>query len=223
MTTKAPDEPQANQARRRGARTKGDEREDQILSAMRSLLADHPIDDVTIDDISSAAGISRTSFYFYFPSKQAVLTTLMERIWDDFASTHDWFDAVGPDPGGLREQLDAVAAIWQTNGSIMACAARTGYTSGYAPLQDFLARARARFVERLAAKIESDRSAGLAPDGPPAADLATLVAVMRDAGLSELTSSTAIVPVGDERSTTADDALDTLTIAILRMIYGRID
>ena len=95
MTTKAPDEPQAHPARRRGARTKGDEREDQILSAMRSLLADHPIDDVTIDDISSAAGISRTSFYFYFPSKQAVLTTLMERIWDDFASTHDWFDAVG--------------------------------------------------------------------------------------------------------------------------------
>lgn len=227
MTTKAPDDPQAHPARRRGARTKGDEREDQILSAMRSLLADHPIDDVTIDDISSAAGISRTSFYFYFPSKQAVLTTLMERIWDDFASTHDWFDADGPDADGLREQLGAVAAIWKTNGSIMACAARTGYTSGYAPLQDFLARARARFVERLAAKIERDRSAGLAPDGPPAADLALLVAVMRDAGLSELTSSTA-APAGDGQSstvTTADDdaALDTLTIAILRMIYGRID
>ena len=54
------------------------------------------------------------------------------------------------------------------------------------------------------------------------------MAVMRDAGLSELTSSTATTPAGDGQSstaTTADDdaALDTLTIAILRMIYGRID
>ncbi|MGQ7509499.1 hypothetical protein ACTGWL_11635, partial [Streptococcus suis] len=84
----------------------------------------------------------------------------------------------------------------------------------------FLARARARFVERLAAKIERDRSAGLAPDGPPAANLANLVAVMRDAGLSELTSSAGTVPAV---TVPADDALDTLTVAILRMIYGRID
>lgn len=212
MTTTGPNGPKT---RRRGARTKGDEREEQILDATRSLLAEYPIDDVTIDDISSAAGISRTSFYFYFSSKQAVLTTLMERIWDEFTSTHDWFDSEGPDTAGLREQLDAAATIWQTNGSIMACAARTGYTSGYAPLQEFLGRARGRFVERLAAKIERDRSAGLAPEGPAATEVATLVALMRDAALTELTSAES-ASIGGAASV----SLDTLTVAILRIIYG---
>lgn len=191
--------------RRRGARTKGDEREHQILAVTRSLLAHRPMGEITIDEIASAAGISRTSFYFYFPSKQAVLTTLMEQVWDEFSRTHDWFDTTGPDPAGLRRQLEAVAEIWEANGPILACGTQAGPDFGYAPLHEFIDRARRRFVDRLAAKIERDRRAGLAPDGPPAAELATLVAIVRDGAMS------------------AHGSLDTLTETISRMIYGRID
>lgn len=200
--------------RRRGAPTKGDRREEQILAATRRLLSHRPIGQVTIDEIASAAGISRTSFYFYFPSKQAVLATLMEQTWNEFTSTHEWFDSDGPDLDGLRAQLAAVAAIWRDNGPILACAAQSGQ-SDYPPLQEFLGRARERFVARLAAKIERDRAAGLAPDGPATAELATLVAIVRDGRLAELAQ-------GDPDDARDAHALDALTQTIGRMIYGRV-
>lgn len=202
-------------ARRRGTPSKGDQREKQILSATRDLLAQRPIDELTIDDISSAAGISRTSFYFYFPSKQAVLATLMEQIWEEFATTHEWFDTDGPDPAGLLTQLDAVAEIWRANGPILTCAKQTPQNSGYRPLDEFVERARGRFVERLAGKIDRDRRLGLAPDGPSALELATLVAVLRDGRLADLTMQ----PDLDDTDYTR--AQEALAEAIIRIIYVR--
>ena len=218
QTTRAYDEQMSSTtaprstSRRRTARSKGDEREEQILSATRELLTRRPMGEVIIDEIASAAGISRTSFYFYFPSKQAVLATLMEQTWDDFTSTHEWFDSVGADRDGLRAQLIAVAEIWRANGPILACATGAGGTSADAALHDFLDRARQRYVERLAAKIERDRSLQLAPQGSPATELATLVAIMRDGRLAEVSAS------GDTAA-----AVASLADTIERMIYGRLE
>lgn len=204
-------------ARRRGTPSKGDQREEQILTATRSLLTHRPMADVTIDEIASAAGISRTSFYFYFPSKQAVLATLMEQTWDQFSTTHEWFDSDGPHPDLLRAQLDAIADIWRANGPILACVGQSPQGSGYPPLEDFIGRARQRFIERLATKIDRDRALGLAPDGPPATELATLVYIVRDGRLADLTATT----------TTSETAYiatrNALAEAIIRMIYGILD
>lgn len=199
-------------ARRRGARTKGDIREEQILAVTRDLLMTRPMGEVTIDEIASAAGISRTSFYFYFASKQAVLATLMEHTWDELSGTHDWFDADGPDPEGLARQLDAVAAIWRANGAILACST---HHAGYEPLREFIDRARRRFVDRLAAKIERDRRTGAAPAGPDAAELASLIANMRDGRLAELTA-----PGNNDSPAATDSALAAVATATLRIIYG---
>lgn len=58
---------------------KGDLRERQILDAAESLLATRGYADMTVADIAEAAGITRGALYFYFASKQDVLTALVAR------------------------------------------------------------------------------------------------------------------------------------------------
>ena len=36
--------------------------------------------EISVDDLAKGAGISRSTFYFYFPSKDAVLMTLLKRV-----------------------------------------------------------------------------------------------------------------------------------------------
>src|SRR5437016_2686295 len=68
---------------RRTARVSGDERERAILATAERLLAERPLHEVSVDDLARGAGISRPTFYFYFPSKEAVLLTLLDRMVDE--------------------------------------------------------------------------------------------------------------------------------------------
>lgn len=118
-------------ARRRGRPSKGELREERILDATRRLVGERSMADITIDEIAAAAGISRTSFYFYFPTKQAVLAALMDQVWERLGQTHVWFGSGGPSPDELGEQLRRVAGIWQENSRVLACAMPTGFAGGY--------------------------------------------------------------------------------------------
>ncbi|BAW06763.1 TetR/AcrR family transcriptional regulator [Nocardia seriolae] len=212
-TIEGQSEPTTKGLRRRGTMSKGDQREAQILDATRQLLTKKPMANLTVDDITNATGISRTSFYFYFPSKQAVLARLMEDVSDRYAQTHVWLPSTGPQRELLRAQLAGAAEVWHDNSAILVCSLE-GYDSGYPPLVEFIATSATRFTNALAAKIERDRAAGLAPEGIAPATLAALVALMRDGRLSQLAAATP-----DEVAT----GLDDLTEAILRLIYGRLD
>ncbi|MDQ1630892.1 MAG: TetR/AcrR family transcriptional regulator, ethionamide resistance regulator, partial [Frankiaceae bacterium] len=50
-----------------------------MLAATAVLLGTHRFDQVSVADILTKAGVSRASFYFYFPSRQAVLAELVRR------------------------------------------------------------------------------------------------------------------------------------------------
>ncbi|MCU1616028.1 MAG: regulatory protein TetR, partial [Frankiales bacterium] len=63
---------------RRRARPSGEDREAAILATFERLLAERPLSAVSVDDLARGAGISRPTFYFYFPSKDAVLLTLLD-------------------------------------------------------------------------------------------------------------------------------------------------
>jgi hypothetical protein len=58
---------------------KGDIREQEILDAAENLLAKLGYQDMTVNEIAEAAGITRGALYFYFASKQAVVTALVAR------------------------------------------------------------------------------------------------------------------------------------------------
>jgi len=195
--------------RRRGGPSKGDQREAQILAATRELLTDRGVNDLTIDAIAKAAGVSRTAFYFYFPTKQAVVAALLDGLWEQFGRTHGWFDSTGPDRAGLREHHRQVAEVWREHHATLTCT--TGFVD-YEPLVDWVDRAHARFVAGLAAKVERDRRDGLAPAGPEPMAMAELVSDLRDARFRVIAQQTGAA---------FDRMVDDLTEVVLRMVYGR--
>lgn len=67
-TTEAPGRREANKARTREA----------ITTALRELVQQRPVDQLTVDQVADAAGISRRTFFNYFGSIPAVLTTVFE-------------------------------------------------------------------------------------------------------------------------------------------------
>src|SRR5580698_1386132 len=65
--------------RRREGPSKGDLKKDAILDTAWQLLGVKPMTAITIDELSNGAGISRSSFYFYFDSRAAVIRALADR------------------------------------------------------------------------------------------------------------------------------------------------
>src|SRR3712207_4675703 len=57
-------------ARRDDPQHTGADLRERILSALRDLLRERTFDSLSVAEIISAAGVSRASFYFYFPGKQ---------------------------------------------------------------------------------------------------------------------------------------------------------
>src|SRR5258708_24374810 len=56
------------------------EKERAILEATQQLLATMSLSDLSVAEIIKAANVSRTSFYFYFSSKDAVVVALVKEI-----------------------------------------------------------------------------------------------------------------------------------------------
>ena len=200
----------ATEVRRRGGPTKGEQREAAILTATRELLDERSINDLTIDEIAKAAGVSRTSFYFYFPTKQAVVAALLNGLWDEFGHTYAWFDSDGPDRPGLRAHHDAVAQVWRENRSTLTCT--TGLVD-YEPLVEWAEKAQQRFVEGLVAKIERDRIAGFIGLGIDDEPLARMIAELRNSQFREISALEGVA---------YEQALDDFTEVVLRMIYGSV-
>jgi AcrR family transcriptional regulator len=79
-----------------------DARREQLLSSGARLLATRPYDEVSIEEIARAAGVSKGLLYHYFPTKKDFLIAALERGQDELAAL------TAPDPSLLpAEQLAA--------------------------------------------------------------------------------------------------------------------
>jgi len=205
MTTPAVQRP----ARRR-APARGDRREQAILEGARALLETRPLSQLTIDELAGAAGISRSSFYFYFDSKQAVLGALLDGISEELAADNGpWLDGTAPDEPALRAATAATVALWRTHRGLLRQAWQGD--TGDAQLLAWRTGVLERGTARTAARIERARAAGLAPDGPPSAlVLARMVHALKNGLLAEHPAD------GDDAQLTQD-----LVTATLRLVYGR--
>ncbi|WP_229072899.1 TetR/AcrR family transcriptional regulator [Actinoplanes sp. DH11] len=191
--------------RRRGP-SKGDRREQAILATARELLARKPLAEITIDELAAGAEISRSSFYFYFDSKLAVVVALLHGLTGELmAGSGPWLDGTGPDEDALRRSLTGLAELWRSHGRLLAGALAAA--PGCPPIAAWRAGLRDAHVSRLAARIERDRAAGLAPGGPEPAVLAGMIDDLRTAtfaGPGEI----------------SDRLVGDLVTVELRMLYG---
>lgn len=170
----------SSQGRRRGPR-KGDLREAAILDTMAELLAERPLSSLGVDELARGAGISRSTFYFYFDSREAVLRALSDRLADlVFEASDSWLRRGDESPKeALRRAVAAYMGLWREHGPVLRAIANS--CSGDPELMGFWSEAGERFVAAAASQIEREREAGLAQPGPPsAADLALVLSSMAE-------------------------------------------
>jgi TetR/AcrR family transcriptional regulator, ethionamide resistance regulator len=196
--------------RSRRAPTKGDQREQALVDAARTVFRDKPIGQVTIDELAGAAGITRSGFYFYFESKPALLAALVDQRLDEAdLEMAEWLDSDGIGRNALRHALAAGLARWKVDGRWL----REAFVAPDPGPE--VTQVRDRLVDQgcslFSKRIERDARAGLTVGGPPEL-LAKMAVHLRSAMFAD-----AYANPGDLDE---DTLLDTLTDAILRLIYG---
>jgi AcrR family transcriptional regulator len=113
--------------RQRPAR-RGDERELALLRTAERLLVDEGFATASLSQIAAEAGVSRPGFYFYFASKEALLSTLIVRTLDTLV------DSLAPPSAGevadpvtaLRLGLRTAADLWHDHRAVLMAASELG-------------------------------------------------------------------------------------------------
>jgi len=201
---------------RRSARPSGDERELAILATAERLLEDRPLTDISVDDLAKGAGISRPTFYFYFPAKEAVLLTLLDRVINEADAALET----------LAENLDVdrdniwrngINVFFETFGSHKAVTRAGQAARGTsAEVRELWSTFMAKWIAYTAALIGAERERGAAPENLPAHELATALNLMNERTL--FASFTAEQPSVPEAR-----VVDTLVHIWVNSIYGSID
>lgn len=198
---------------RRSARPSGDERELAILATAEKLLQDRPLADISVDDLAKGAGISRPTFYFYFPSKEAVLLTLLDRVVNEADSALQ----------SLADRLESGRdEMWRTgiNVFVETFGSHRAVIRGGQGVRAINAEARQlwsgflqKWIAHTASIIEAERARGAAPETLPALELATALNLMNERALSASL-------LAEEPSVPEANVLDTLVHIWVSAIYG---
>jgi TetR/AcrR family transcriptional regulator, ethionamide resistance regulator len=209
--------PAASRARpsrsRRGSRPSGDDRELAILATAERLLDERPLNEISIDDLARGAGISRPTFYFYFPSKDAVLLSLLERVAAEASSSAEVTTpeqlAENP-PQHWRAAIDSFFRTFSSHRSVAIACAQTRGTNP--EVRDLWATIMTGSIRLTAQAIQAERDRGAAPAGIPAYDLAI--------ALNQMNERAMYAAFADEQPAIArTDVVDVLLRVWLCSIY----
>ena len=198
---------------RRSARPSGDTRELAILETATRLLDERPLHEISVDDLARGAGISRPTFYFYFPSKDAVLMTLIERVIMEADSALE----------SVSDQIPTDRyAFWRTGINFFFAGfgahkgvSRAGYEARATipAAAELWSRFMQKWIDNTARIIEVERARGQAPATLPALNLATALNLMNERVL--------MAAFADERPAVPEEqVLDTLVHIWVTTIYG---
>ena len=161
-------EPSSRSQRRATGPRKGERRREAILDAAELLLATTPFSRLTMDDIANRAGLSRSALYFYFASKEEVLTGLHERIYDEMVRTMDPLAVEGASvAAAMSEAIERVCDNWRAHSHALRTFHETAMVSP--AFEDVWRRRLEQHVTALAVIVEGERAAGRAAPGPPPA------------------------------------------------------
>ena len=199
---------------RRATRASGDDRERAILETAERLLEDRPLSELSVDDLAKGAGISRPTFYFYFPSKDAVVLTIIDRLVADAAESRQEALstlAQGDPRAGLRKALEDLYGAFRSRQAVALAAAELRPTNSEA--RDLWSQVMEGWVTDATAVIEAERARGAAAPGQPARELAIALVQMNER-VQYATFA------GESPSLEDDRVLDVLVDIWLRAIYG---
>ena len=92
----------------------GEERREAILAAVEDLLRQRPLAEINIGDISRAAGVTRSGFYFYFPSKGAAVTAMLGDVFAEMiAGAAGFVEGSSPTTETVRAAMFTAWNSWR--------------------------------------------------------------------------------------------------------------
>jgi AcrR family transcriptional regulator len=199
---------------RRAARISSDEREAAILQTAERLLQERTLADISVDDLAAGAGISRPAFYFYFPSKDAVVLTLVDRLVEGAnVAKEGTLDRFIADPAsGWRQAIQVFYDVLGAHRAVIRAAAELSPTNKEA--RELRTQITEGWVQAVTERIEEERKRGAAKAGLPARDLATALVQMNERAM--------LAVFAEESPAVSEDKLvDVLCEIWLDAIYGR--
>jgi AcrR family transcriptional regulator len=186
-----------------------------VLAATTDLLRTTALADLSVAQILAKGGVSRTSFYEHFSSKDDVLVklvrTVSEEIADQIAPLFDRGES--PIDDVYRDALDTWMHMGARYGPLLVAA--TEEWPRIPELRRLWFSMLADFSGRLAALIDRDRAAGIAPPGADAEALAS--------SLTWATERAFHIAMGghDPTLTDVDVIIEPLVQLHVSTIYGR--
>jgi AcrR family transcriptional regulator len=164
---------------RRASRVSAQEREAAILETAERLLEERSVQDISVDDLARGAGISRPSFYFYFPSKEAVFLTLIDRLVEQAEGGREVIDRIHEDPPARwREGLQIFFDTFGAHRAVVRAGAELRAVNPEA--RELWSGVMEKWVAYAAEAIEAERARGAAPAGVDARQLAIALVSMNE-------------------------------------------
>ncbi|KLO40229.1 TetR family transcriptional regulator [Mycobacterium nebraskense] len=124
--------PQANREQERQQRREQIER--RLLDATERLMRDGAsFTELSVDRLSTEAGISRASFYIYFEDKGHLLRRLANQVFADLAESADrwWSVSWRHDPEDVRAAMDGIITSYRRHQPVLVA---LNEMAGYDPL-----------------------------------------------------------------------------------------
>jgi TetR/AcrR family transcriptional regulator, ethionamide resistance regulator len=199
---------------RRSSHLVGDDRERAILATAERLLGERPLADFSVDDLAKGAGISRPTFYFYFPSKNAVLLSLLDQMNNRAnAALAALGGKLSGDPATLWR--DRIAAFFDMSGSHRAVAVAGAAAKATNPeVRQLWSALMQRWIGYTTAAIKAERQRGAAPATVPAEELSVALNMLNERVMTAtFTAEDPAIPEGR--------VIDTLAHIWLASIYAR--
>lgn len=200
--------------RRTDGTSKRERIQDDVLRAMEDLLTEgETYADLNVERIAGRAGISRTSFYFYFRDKREVLERLTVTVADElYAAADIWWSGTGIQPDALRTSIENISTLFVQHGPLLRAIVEVGtYERDVA---DHWRTLIGRFVDATEARIVAEQAAGNAPEFPAAATAFALVWGVERSFYQQYVQGEPFDP---------KVLVEALSTTWLRAIYGRPD
>jgi AcrR family transcriptional regulator len=204
----------ATRARHVSGPKRGDVSRTALLGALDELLATKPLAEIGIADITRTAGLTRSAFYFYFPSKAAAVAALLADFYEEMLdAAEEWYEGGPGSPGErLRAGFEASVSLWRERAGLMVAMLDAVGTD--ADVRAIWTEWVDGFVGRVAARIAEERAAGVSTGviAPPA-----LAAVLVGAAFAAMERDVRAIRAGRSPS---DGVTEALVGVWQRSLYG---
>lgn len=185
------------------------------MSTAEQLLQKVPLSQVSVDAIARGAGISRSAFYNYFPSKDACVLSLIDRMAQQAERRRDEAlrEPAAEGPDAWRASITSFYEIFGANRAIIEAAAELSATNTDA--RDTLSSLIDGWIDNVTGRIEAERIRGNAPVNVDARALAAALVHLNERALKAMFTS--------ETASSDGHVVDLLTHVWVSAIYAPLD